>query len=297
MLQTPLTPQPPKVHGNAGHIAQNTRAPQYRLLTDANPNWHIIALDYRGYGHSTGSPTEAGLILDAATLVDFALTTLGLPSSRILLLGQSLGTAVAAATAEKFSRERGLDFAGTVLVAPFSSLPTMLANYALGGVVPLLKPLGWVAPPVLRGVLRFVVDEWRTLERLRALVAVVRERGGRLRLAVVHGADDRDIPCVESVKLFETAARASVREGDGLDEVKFAEMRDASMDVRGNKAFKITWRGEGDIVISHEQFPYGGKSTRGTVYLCEREADQSPGHNDIMVYAPVPQAIMAAFDS
>ncbi|CAN8101029.1 unnamed protein product [Discula destructiva] len=264
-------------HGNAGHIAQNTRAPQYRMLTDTHPNWHVIALDYRGYGHSTGTPTEAGLLLDATTLVDFVLTSLRLPPSRILLLGQSLGTAVAAATAEKFSRERGVDFAGVVLVAPFSSLPTMLANYALGGVVPLLKPLG-VVPPLLRAVLRFVVDDWRTLERLAALVAVAREKGSRLRLALVHGADDRDIPCAESVKIFEAAARASVADGAGMDEVQFAEMRDASTDVRGEHAFKFTWRGEGDVIITHEQFPYGG-------------------HNDIMVYAPVPQAIMAAFEN
>lgn len=238
------------------------------MLSDAHPNWHVIALDYRGYGHSTGTPTEEGLITDAATLVDFALTTLQLPPSRILLLGQSLGTAVASATAEKFSREKGIDFAGVVLVASFSSLPTMLASYALGGVVPLLKPLG-VVPPLLRGVLGFVVDEWKTLDRLAGLAAQTRERGGRLRLGLVHGADDWDIPCVESVKIFEAVARASITDGTGLDEVTFAEMRDASMDVRGDKAFKIRWRGEGDVLITHEQFPYGGKLP--TLLVCGSE--------------------------
>lgn len=230
------------------------------MLTDANPNWHVIALDYRGYGHSTGAPTEQGLIIDAATLVEFALNTLQIPPSRIVLLGQSLGTAVASATAEKFSREKGIEFAGVVLVASFSSLPTMLANYALGGVVPLLKPLG-VVPILLRGVLGFVVDEWKTLDRLAGLAAQTRERGGRLRLSLVHAADDRDIPSVESVKIFEAAARASIADGPGLDEVVFAEMRDASMDVRGDKAFKIRWKGSGDVLITHEQFPYGGRSS------------------------------------
>lgn len=248
----------PVVHGNAGHVAQNARAPQYRMLSDSHPNWHVIALDYRGFGHSTGQPTEDGLITDAATLVNFALTTLNIPPSRILLLGQSLGTAVASATAEKFSREKGIDFAGVVLVAPFSSLPTMLASYALGGVVPLLKPLNAV-PPVLRMVLGFVVDKWTSLNRLAALVAQTRERGGRLRLSLVHASDDWDIPCVESVKIFEAAARASVTDGPALEEVHFLEMKDARTDVRGDKAFKITWRGEGDVVISHEQFSYGGE--------------------------------------
>lgn len=238
------------------------------MLSNAHPNWHIIALDYRGFGHSTGRPTEEGLIADAATLVDFALTALGIPPSRILLLGQSLGTAVAAATAEKLSREKGVDFAGVVLVAPFSSLPTMLANYALGGVVPLLRPLG-VVPPLLRGVLRFVVDKWKSLDRLAALTAQVRERRGRLRLSFVAAADDWDIPCAESVKNFEAAARASMEDGQGWDEAKFLEMRDARMDVRGEKAFKISWLGEGDIMIMHEQSAYGGKFDLDVIHVGE----------------------------
>lgn len=239
----PRAQHPGAVHGNAGHIAQNTRAPQYRMLTDTAYKWHVIALDYRGFGHSTGSPSEQGLITDASTLVDYAIATIGIPPSRILILGQSLGTAVSSAVAEKFSREKSIDFAGLVLVATFSSLPTMLANYSLGGVVPLLKPLS-VCPPVLRFFLRFVVDKWKTLDRLAALTAQTRERGGRLRLSMVHAADDRDIPCVESEKIFEAVARASLN--DGMDEPVFLETKDARTEVRGEKSFKITWA-ENDI--------------------------------------------------
>ncbi|KAK2596832.1 hypothetical protein N8I77_012723 [Diaporthe amygdali] len=261
-------------HGNAGHIAQNTRAPQYRMLTDSAYKWHVIALDYRGFGHSTGSPSEEGLITDASTLVDYAITTLRIPPSRILILGQSLGTAVSSAVAEKFSREKGIDFAGVVLVAAFSSLPTMLASYSLGGVVPLLKPLN-ICPPVLRFFLRFVVDKWKSLDRLAALTAQTRERNGRLRISLIHGADDWDIPCVESVKIFEATARASVE--NGMDEPVFLETKDARTEVRGEKAFKIIWR-ENNITITHEQFAFGG-------------------HNDIMVYAPVPQAVMTILET
>lgn len=250
-----------KVHGNAGHVAQNTRAPQYRLLSGASPHMHMIALDYRGYGHSTGTPSEEGLITDAATVVEFALNTLKIPPSRIVLLGQSLGTAVASATAEKFSREKGIDFAGVVLVASFSSLPTMLANYSLGGVIPLLRPLG-IVPPLLRTVLRFIVDKWPTLDRLMALVTQVHERNGRLRLHLIHAVDDWDIPYVESVKIFEAAAKASLRTEPGpVDESTFAEMKDARTLVKGKKAFKTTWKSEGDVVITHEQFAYGGELT------------------------------------
>lgn len=227
------------------------------MLTDNAYNWHVISLDYRGYGHSTGSPSEEGLITDASALVDFAITTLGIPPSHILLLGQSLGTAVSSAVAEKFSRERGIDFAGVVLVASFSSLPTMLANYSLGGFVPLLKPLG-VCPPVLRFFLGFVVDKWKSLDRLADLTAQTRTRDGRLRLSLVHAVNDRDIPSVESVKIFEAVARASLEDGDGLDEATFMELKDDRTDIRGDNAFKITWK-EKDIIITHEQFAYGGE--------------------------------------
>ncbi|PSR74655.1 Alpha/Beta hydrolase protein [Coniella lustricola] len=264
-------------HGNAGHVAQNTRAPQYRLLSNMHPKWHVIAIDYRGYGHSTGTPTEEGLITDASTLVDYALSVLNMPPSRILLLGQSLGTAVAAATAEKYSREKDMDFASVVLVASFSSLPTMLANYSLAGFVPLLKPLGAI-PSVLNGVLGFVVDKWRSLDRLAALATQTRERDGRLRLTLLAAADDWDIPCVESVKIFDAVARASLQHGHEMDPGRFLEWKDERTDVRDQDAFKITWQGDGDIVIVHEQFAYGG-------------------HNDIMVYAPLAQAVMAAFES
>lgn len=150
---------------------------------------------------------------------------------------------MSSAVAEKFSREKGIDFAGVALVATFSSLPTMLAGYSLGGVVPLLKPLN-ICPPLLRFFLRFVVDKWNTLDRLAALTAQTRDRNGRLKVSIIHAADDRDIPCVESVKIFEAMARASV--GDRMDDSIFRETKNARTEVRGEKAFKIMWD-ENDI--------------------------------------------------
>ena len=56
---------------------------------------------YRGFGHSTGSPTEAGLIIDGVTLVSWIISVTNIPRERIVILGQSLGTAVSAAVARK----------------------------------------------------------------------------------------------------------------------------------------------------------------------------------------------------
>ena len=57
----------------------------------------LLALAYRGYGGSTGRPTEDGLIRDAGAAYDFARARY--PAGRIVLFGESLGAAVTVALA------------------------------------------------------------------------------------------------------------------------------------------------------------------------------------------------------
>jgi len=117
---------------------------------------NVFAPDYRGFGDSTGTPSEAGLILDARAAWDW-LRSHGAPPESVLVVGNSLGTAVAVQfvnglEAEQLSggdgqggkegdgagRERPR---GVVLLAPFSSVATLLDTYAIAGLVPLLAPL------------------------------------------------------------------------------------------------------------------------------------------------------------
>jgi len=98
-------------HGNAANIAW--RADFYRFLRTLPAN--VLALEYRGYGRSEGSPTETGLYLDAQAAYSYLTDQRGIPPRRIIALGQSLGTAVAAELAAE--RELG----GLVLEAPFPS--------------------------------------------------------------------------------------------------------------------------------------------------------------------------------
>jgi uncharacterized protein len=79
-------------HGNASNIAN--RAPTYEFLCDIPAN--VLALEYRGYGHSEGQPSEAGLYLDAEAAYQYLVGTRRLDPRSILSFGQSLGTAVAA---------------------------------------------------------------------------------------------------------------------------------------------------------------------------------------------------------
>jgi pimeloyl-ACP methyl ester carboxylesterase len=79
-------------HGNASNIAN--RESTYEFLRDTPAN--VLALEYRGYGHSEGKPSEAGLYLDADAAYEFLINTKRLDPKSILSFGQSLGTTVAA---------------------------------------------------------------------------------------------------------------------------------------------------------------------------------------------------------
>ena len=96
--------------GNAGGL--DLRAERFGRLTADGTG--VLALCYRGYGGSTGSPSEAGLIRDALAAYDYAVARQ--PAARIVLWGESLGTGIAVALAA----ER--DVGGVILDAPFSSI-------------------------------------------------------------------------------------------------------------------------------------------------------------------------------
>jgi len=58
-------------------------------------NINILLFDYRGYGKSTGTPSETGLYTDAQAVYDYVRTRTDLNQDKIFLFGRSLGGAVA----------------------------------------------------------------------------------------------------------------------------------------------------------------------------------------------------------
>lgn len=80
-------------------------------------DWTIISLNYRGYGRSTGSPSESRLVADAAALFDFAKENY--QPKKIAVIGRSLGTGIAAQLAAQRPVDR------LVLVTPFTSMLAM----------------------------------------------------------------------------------------------------------------------------------------------------------------------------
>jgi hypothetical protein len=113
------------LHGNGGNLSH--RAGHLREITAAGSS--VLILDYRGYGRSAGRPTEAGLYRDGEAAYRHLLAQ-GHPAQRIVLHGESLGTAVAVHLAARFG------CAGLIVEAPLTS-----AREMAGRVLPLLGPL------------------------------------------------------------------------------------------------------------------------------------------------------------
>lgn len=225
------------------------RADLFHALTDSS-SYHVLSIDYRGFGHSTGVPSEAGLIRDAYTAVDWAIHVAGVPSSRIVILGHSLGTAVASGVAEKYSAE-GVEFAGIVLIAAFSDLAAMIGGYRISGILPLLGPFSYW-PGIVRLLDRYVIDKWHSSDRL---VNIVRRTQTRLRLSLVHAKNDADIPYMEDNKLFRAAAGETIGE---VDDTEFNILKEERTVRRDKDSAVTTWKAVPNIVIRQELVPYGG---------------------------------------
>jgi len=86
------------LHGNAGNITDRARHIQEIAAAGSS----ILMLDYRGYGKSSGRPSEQGLYRDSEAGLNYLLGK-GYRTEQIIVHGESLGTAVAS------------DVAGTVV--------------------------------------------------------------------------------------------------------------------------------------------------------------------------------------
>ena len=133
-------------HGNGGNIADRTA--HARALCSAG--FDVLLFDYRGYGRSTGTPTEAGTYEDARAARTALLGMRGVDPMRLVYLGESLGAAVALFLALESPP------AGVVLHSAFTSVRDMAAvHYPLAprrlvpDAYPSLRLIPRVRAPVL----------------------------------------------------------------------------------------------------------------------------------------------------
>ena len=151
-------------HGAAGTLGSGWRPQSYRALSATSTNVHVLVIDYRGFGTSTGCPSEAGLIAVGLTLAKFAMEKAGIPPERTVIFARSIGTAVAVAVTHHLALQSPpVLYAGTVLVAPFAGVASLTRTYRVAGVVPLLSPLA-VFPWLLTLLNKFICTKFHQKE-------------------------------------------------------------------------------------------------------------------------------------
>jgi fermentation-respiration switch protein FrsA (DUF1100 family) len=159
------------LHGNAGNISHRI---EY-LVMFHRMGLSTLIFDYRGYGRSSGKPSEEGLYRDAGAAWKFLVGERNLSAARIVLFGESLGGAVAARLA---ARQRP---AALILASAFISAPDLGRD-----LYPWL-PVGWLA--------RMRYDTRAALSDATCPVLVA------------HSPDDEIVPYRHGRALFEAASR------------------------------------------------------------------------------------------
>jgi fermentation-respiration switch protein FrsA (DUF1100 family) len=154
-------------HGNGGSLRY--RASRFAALVSDGTG--LLAVSYRGYGGSSGSPSESGLIADAQAAYAFAAKRH--PGQPIVLWGESLGSGVALALAA------GQQVSAVILEAPFTSAADV------GAAAYPFVPVRWL-----------IKDSFRSDRRIGNVNAPV---------LVMHGERDNVVPIGFGERLFALA--------------------------------------------------------------------------------------------
>jgi fermentation-respiration switch protein FrsA (DUF1100 family) len=171
-------------HGNAGNFGRAIRQARFRALTEDGTG--LFAVNYRGYGGSTGSPTEEGLHLDARAAYGAAVERFG--AGRLVGYGESLGSGVAL----KLAAEAPLS--AVILEAPYLSTAA-----------------------VAQGIYPYVPVSLVMLDQFRSDAVIGQVRAP---LLVLHGERDGVIPFAQGQVLYALAnePKRFVRFPDGHHE-------------------------------------------------------------------------------
>jgi uncharacterized protein len=160
-------------HGNGG--ALRYRVERFRKLIGDGVG--LLGVEYRGFGGSSGSPSEAGLIADAEAAYAFAIARYW--PQELVLWGESLGTGLAVVLASEKSVGR------VILEAPFTSAAAVAAGRY------------WYMPVGL-----LMKDKFRSDERIGKITAPV---------LILHGVKDQTVPYAMGERMFDlTKARKHI---------------------------------------------------------------------------------------
>jgi hypothetical protein len=155
------------LHGQGGRLAVQTS--RWRRIREAGLG--VLAISYRGYPGSTGSPSEEGLVRDARAAYDFLRQRH--PARDIVVHGQSLGSGVAVPLAST------VEVGAVILEAPFTAAVDVAA-----------ERMWWLPVRLL------MLDQFRSRDLILSIEAPI---------LIAHGDRDIIIPFAHSEKLFALA--------------------------------------------------------------------------------------------
>ncbi len=154
-------------HGNAGSNADRIE----QIMTLRKLGYSAVLFDYRGYGASSGRPTERGLYADARCIYDWLTTKVR--ADHIVVWGTSLGAAVAA------------ELAASVSVRAVIIETAFVSKLAIGrDILPYF-------PAFL-----FTWDQFETIDHVSRIDVPI---------LITHGDQDEVIPYVHGERLFDKA--------------------------------------------------------------------------------------------
>ena len=155
-------------HGNAANL-ENRKNTYQAFIEDSN--YSLLAITYRGYPGSSGSPSEQGFYLDGQAAINF-INTQGFKDNNIILYGESIGSGVATEMATKINAK------ALILESPFTSVE-MVA-----------KKTYWFLPVSL-----MLKDRFDNKEKFQKL---------DLPILIIHGKKDRVVPASQGIDLAES---------------------------------------------------------------------------------------------
>ncbi len=185
-------------HGNAGNISHRL---DY-LLMFSRLRYATLIVDYRGYGTSTGSPSEEGTYRDAAAAWRHLTEQRGIRPADIVIFGESLGAAVASWLAARVSLISDPS-AGAGREARVPSLPSgersgvrgvpraVILTSTFTSATDLGAQVYWFLP--VRLISRFNYDNLANLKAVKAPVLIA------------HSRDDDIVPFAHGQRLFAAA--------------------------------------------------------------------------------------------
>lgn len=170
------------LHGNGQNISTQF----------ANAAWlpargfSVLALDYRGYGGSQGSPTLAGVQLDIDAAMRTLLARPDVDPDRIIIFGQSLGAALAVHYVAHSQYRASVR--AVVLDSPFSDY-RRIAREKLASFF-LTWPFQWISTVAIE-------NDYSPAASIKALSPIP--------VLFIHGEEDTIVPLHHSQRLYESA--------------------------------------------------------------------------------------------